>query len=58
MLKLSEVIKHNKQYINFSNPNRSKQDTIKHYTEHYTEPWTLALDIDMTKEEVKNLLEA
>ena len=57
-LKLSDIVKHNKQYINF-NGERSKQDTINFYAEHYTDEWTrtsTCIDIDVNKEQIKTLL--
>jgi hypothetical protein len=63
MLKLSDIIKHNKKYIMenyFKTPEyRSKEDTILFYIEHYTDNWVFSpyINIDIDKKGIENLLQ-
>jgi NAD-dependent SIR2 family protein deacetylase len=56
-LKLSDMIKHNMQYINFNNKERSLSETIDFYVAHYTDHWTKRqLDCDISETEVREIL--
>jgi len=57
-LKLSDIVKHNKQYINFNKDGRSKEDTIEFYTEHYTDNWIYSpcIDVDVIASQIREIL--
>lgn len=57
-LTLSNIVKHNKKYIDYNKDGRSIAETITHYVNHYSEFWTRSSNIviDVTRNELAELL--